>query len=291
MPSLPIEVEQYLAEKDFSSHTIRAVKSDLAKLVVWFEQANGERFDLKRITVRDVADFREHLQSVRRQSIATVNRALVSIRAFLGFLVKSGALPGGNPAESVKQLRRMVTVPRGLTVAQVRKVMREVELRHDLRSAAVLGLMLHAGLRVSEFVGLELGDAEINRRSGQVVIRRGKGNKQRIVPLSVEARRLLSAYLECRPPVDSEAVFVGERGPLTDDGVRAICNKYSAVSGFKFTPHVLRHTFAHRYLRQTNNDLVGLAQILGHENLNTTAIYTKRNQDDLQNSVDLMCYE
>lgn len=290
MTNLPSLVDDYLAANDFSRHTIKAIKCDLAKFIRWSELANEERFDLQRVTVRDVADFREHLARVRRQQVSTVNRALVSIRRFLAHLVRSGDLPG-NPAESVKELRRMPTVPQGLQPAQVRKIMREVELRGDIRGAAILGVMLFGGLRVSDVVGLQLGDLEIGPRSGRVVCRHGKGNKQRIVPLPIEARRAITDYLESRPPSDSQEVFIGERGPLTDDGVRAICSKYSAITGVRFTPHVLRHTFAHRFLEQTNNDLVALAQILGHESLNTTSIYAKRSQDDLQRCVDEMRYE
>ena len=121
--------------------------------------------------------------------------------------------------------------------------------------------------------------------------RHGKGNKQRIVPLSVEARRVLADYLECRPPTDVQAVFIGERGALTDDGVRAICSRYATISGVKFSPHTMRHTFAHRFLEATNNDIVALAQLLGHESLNTTSIYTKRSQDDLQRRMDDLRYE
>ncbi len=290
MTTLPSVVDDYLAAHDFSYHTVKAIKSDLAKFIRWFESANGERFDLQRVTVRDVADFREHLARVRRQQVSTVNRALVSIRRLLGHMAKSGDL-SCNPAESVKELRRMPTVPQGLQPSQVRKIMREVELRGDKRGTAILGLMLYGGLRVSDVVGLQLNDLEINPRSGRAICRHGKGNKQRIVPLPVEARRALTDYLECRPPSDSQAIFLGERGNLTDDGVRAVCLKYSAITGVKFTPHTLRHTFAHSFLAQTNNDLVALAQILGHESLNTTSIYAKRSQDDLQRCVDEMRYE
>ena len=185
----------------------------------------------------------------------------------------------------------MPTVPQGLQPAQVRKVMREVELREDRRAAAVLGLMLYSGPRVSDVVALELDDLTLAPRSGQAVCRHGKGNKQRTVPLPVEARRALADYLECRPPTDSQAVFLGERGRLTDDGIRALCSKYSAITGVKFTPHVLRHSFAHRFLETSSNDIVALAQILGHESLNTTSVYAKRSQDNLQQRINQLRYE
>ena len=73
-------------------------------------------------------------------------------------------------------------------------------------------------------------------------------------------------------------------------GIRNLCSKYAATCGFNFHPHLLRHSMAHRYLEDTGNDLVGLAQILGHESLNTTARYTKRSQDDLAVAADKLSY-
>ena len=133
MIELPECVDDFLAANDFSRMTVNAIRSDLRKFVAWFDSANNERFDPTRVTVRDVADFRDHLSRVRRQAVATTNRALVSIRRFLGHLVASGTL-SGNPAEKVKELRRMPITPKGLKPSEVRKILREIELRQDRKA-------------------------------------------------------------------------------------------------------------------------------------------------------------
>ncbi len=110
------------------------------------------------------------------------------------------------------------------------------------------------------------------------------------MPLPLLARRELQAYLETRPAVQSRFVFIGERGAMTDRGVRNLCSKYAAICGFHIHPHLLRHSMAHRHLEDTGNDLVGLAQILGHESVSRTARYTKRGQDDLAAAVGKVSY-
>jgi site-specific recombinase XerD len=141
---------------------------------------------------------------------------------------------------------------------------------------------------VSEVVALTIGDITVSERSGSATFRDAKGGKQRACPLPLPARRALQAWLDIRPPVATQQVFVGCRGALKEDGVRKLCEKYAAIIGKRFHPHTLRHSMAARYLADNANDLVGLSMLLGHESLNTTRRYSLKSAEALAEGAERM---
>jgi len=285
----PSLVGEYLDSHDFAENTREAIRNDLRKFASWFAEANRENFVVKRTTVRDVVDFRNHLHRDQKQAVSSINRCLVMIRRFLDHLVRTGYLQT-NPARQVKELRRQQLAPKGLARDAVRRLLKEVELRGDLRANAIFHLLLYTGARVSDLANLTIPDLMMTERSGTAAYRRGKGNKVRTVPIPLPARKALAAYLEARPPMTTDHVFIGERGGLTKAGIQSLCRKYSALIGERVFPHLFRHTFSKKFLEDNGNDIVSLAQILGHENIQTTARYSQRDQQQLNNAAENVNY-
>jgi len=215
----------FLIEQDISHHTHEALCLDIRKFAKWFTGANAELWDIDRITSRDVIDFREYLRQEKKQAVSTINRNLASVRKYFKWLIENDYIDV-NPTAAVKELKRQPLAPQGLTRHEVRKLLREVELRNDIRSKAIFSLVLYTGARLTDVCLLELSDITIMERSGTVIYRHGKGSKQRVVPLPLQARKALSDYLQSRPPIDSQRIFIGERGELNKRGIQALVTQY-----------------------------------------------------------------
>ena len=155
------------------------------------------------------------------------------------------------------------------------------------RDLALITLMLHAGLRVSEVANLKVGDVRISQRKGSVTVRGGKGNKFRQVPLNVHARKAIQAYLGEWPEMDGDHLFMGQGGePLRSSGIYYLVKRYAYDARLEeVTPHTLRHTFG-RNLVDVGVPLDRVAQLLGHESVDTTRIYTTPSEQDLQREVE-----
>ncbi len=279
--------EQYLRNRPegISTYTVRGYLADLRKFAEWFQLTNGEAMGPDNVTPVDVRDYKAHLQTVANYKPATINRRLSTLRAYFGWALEED-LVEESPVR-VRNVEEPQPAPRSLDEKTYHRLLREVHKHGNKRDGAIIQLLRHTGLRLGELCALTLVDVEMSQRRGKVIVRSGKGGKYREVPLNLDARRALEAYLEKeRPKVDDSHVFIGQRrNGLTDAAVQNVVKKYAYLAHLEgVSPHVLRHTFA-RSLLDKGVDLVTVQQLMGHKRLDSTARYTKPSKRDMEAAV------
>lgn len=273
-----------LIRRGLSASTQTAYLAILRAFIEWMIVEYDKPFEASEIVEHDVRMYRAYLIKLDR-SPSTINQHLAALAAFTGWASGAGLL-SADPCQGIAGVRSQIQPPKALDDSDLKKLRRSVHHGKNLMHVAVIELMVSSGLRVSEVVDLVLADIELGNKSGKVTVRHGKGNKYRVVPLNADARRALIAWILIRPAVTSQMVFVGERGTLTTGGVWWIVNQYAKRAGVECSPHVLRHTFATRLVRDLGIDLVTVSDMLGHDNINTTARYARSNEHDRQAAVD-----
>ncbi len=267
-----------------SDNTIRSYQTDLELFAAWYKETTGDDLWPDLVTSLDLSEYRQYMLTVKEYSPSTVNRKLAAIRAWLTWAQEAGLID--RLPVMPKAVPRQKLAPRSLSRNEVNALLRAVERGGSRRDQAIVAVLLYCGLRISELVNLRVQDVEINERSGKLTVR-GKGAKMREVPVRVEARRALAAYLEERKKNSKyDKLFLGQRGPLTVRGVSKMLEKYAYQARIEgLHPHSLRHTCA-KNLVDSGVSLDKVAAILGHESLDTTAIYTKASFEDLARAVE-----
>lgn len=295
-PSAPNWLADFLADlrtEDLSSATIRGYRYDLEQFLRWLVEAKGTPPRLEKLTAIDLITYRQFLINVKALKPATVNRRLEALRRLCRWASHQQRLKT-NIAQDLKPIRfARHRRPPGLTEAEVHALLRVAgESGHGLaaRNYALVQCMLQAGLRVGEVAALRLSDAVLRERAGLVRVRQGKGLKEREVPLNATARRALRWYLQERAPQHQEALFLTDRGaPMPTRTIQAVITQLgrrAKITRLRVSAHTLRHTFALHYLKQNPGKLVELADLLGHESLDTTAIYTRPSREDLAEDLE-----
>ncbi|MBI4563382.1 MAG: tyrosine recombinase XerC [Planctomycetes bacterium] len=266
---------RHLRAQGKSAHTIRAYEADLR---AFFEFLGGEGEPPEASAV-DMTALRRYLSHrvAANFSKASTARTLACLRSFYSFLERRGIVDR-NPARLVRNPKQERKLPNVLDEGEVRRFLESVvgDSFTRRRDRALLETIYSSGLRVSEAAGLDVpdvGDGEVLR------IRGGKGNKDRLAPLGAVARRAIQAYLEVRRRetlAEGKALFVNAKGHRLDvRSIRRIIGASAAAAGLakRVTPHTLRHSFA-THLLDRGADLRSVQELLGHENLVTTQIYT-----------------
>jgi integrase/recombinase XerC len=294
------DFKTYLTDHDRADLTIAGYLADVRLFARWFEQTNDETFTPQSVTPTDVREYRQNLLNVKRQKASTINRKLAALTTFMVWAREAGHIEhdplanvrfveeaprGPRYLDKKEQYALQRAIEKDLQIAQARYPKRWLLRRRD---ASLVLLLLHTGLRVSEAIGLRMGDVQMSERKGQLTVN-GKGTKQRTVPLNTEARQALQSWFEVRPEGASDQIWVNVAAEtetaMTARSVQRILNRYGRAAGIEsLTPHVLRHSFA-KNLVDNEVGLEKVAALLGHSNLNTTRIYVTPNEQDLEKAV------
>jgi integrase/recombinase XerD len=282
------DFETYLRlEKSLSENSIEAYTGDVLKLEAFFTEKGTETSPAD-VTYPDLKDFLVWLAS-DNQNTRTQSRILSGIRSFFRFLLIEEEIEE-NPASLIESPKIGLKLPEVLSVAEIEKLIGVIDLSkpEGHRNKAIIETLYGCGLRVSELVNLHLTD--IHRREGFVMVT-GKGNKQRLVPIGSKALKEIDNYMADRNrlPVisDRNILFLNRRGQkLTRAMIFAIIKDLAARADIrkKISPHTFRHSFA-THLIEGGADLRAVQEMLGHESILTTEIYTHIDRSFLRDTL------
>jgi len=259
-------------QKEYSSNTLKAYETDILQFLNFLKKGKIRSF--KEVEYRVFLDFISSLKSDERYTEKSIARKVASIKAFFKFLY-SRRLIKNNPALLLYTPKVPEKLPDFLSEEEVVKIIESPQGKswQVLRDRAILELLYSTGIRVGELVSLTLKDINFVDETIKV---KGKGKKERIVPVGTPAMKALIEYIEQKPYSRVDAVFLNKYGKtLTERSVERLVDKYSKKAGIgkKVTPHTFRHSFATHMLNR-GADLRTVQELLGHERITTTQIYT-----------------
>jgi len=288
-------------EQDLAADTVRNYLSDLRQFAAFCEaswaegEESGEPFAPTNVTTPAITLYRSHLKNALGLKPASINRHLVSIKRYFGWATDEG-LVVRDPARAVKLVPRVVPPPRHLSDKEEAALVAAVERYGTPRDRTLIVVALHTGLRAEELCGLKSSHVKVAKRSGHLKVW-GKRGKYREVPLNATAREALTEWMAklpegapCLFPSRKKGAENGEGGdrelrPITDRALGYVVAKYAALARVEdVSPHDLRHRFGYEMAKRV--PLHRLAQIMGHDSLDTTMVYVRGTQGDLQRAVE-----
>ena len=274
------------SDRNYSSKTVESYQRDIEKFYRFLLEEDIKADDVDLIVIRNFLS-KEFMSGVSRRSC---KRRLCALKHFYQYLVKTGQIET-NPFNYVKSPKMEKKYPHILYSNQVEELLKENRNRTDLlasRDQAILELLYYSGVRASELVNIKLSDINTRNRVCRIL---GKGNKERIVPFTDTCALTIDKYIkECRPKLAkhneqiSIYLFLNNRGEqLTTRGLEYILKNIEEKIGLNLGlhPHLLRHTFA-THLLENGADLRVIQELLGHESINTTQVYTHVTEEGMK---------
>ena len=268
----------HLENKNFSANTVKSYRADLQEFTDYLSKRKQNM--LEAFTSPVIRSFLASLPQDYARN--TVLRKIAALRSLAAFLLRQDKL-ARNPFKLLPAPKREKLLPKFLTLPETDRLINAAGNTHfAARDKALFELMYSSGLRRSEVTGLKIWDVDFFNGVVRVL---GKGNKERLVPVTDEALYAIKYYLSTRPnPQPQDALFLNAHGkPLTGDGL-AFIFKNTAIAAHlarKVTPHSLRHSFA-THLLNNGCDLRSLQEMLGHKTLAATQVYTHVSLDKLK---------
>ncbi len=300
-PALSVEGQQVLGQytdmlrqiEDLSAVTVRNYLSDLRQFMAWCECNWREEWDEAPFTPQAITPpllirYRTYLQTTLWLKPSSVNRAIMSLKRYFSWATKAQLIQQ-DPTSTVKFVPKEASAPRHLDDDEEGALIAAVNGTGTLRDRTIITLLLHTGLRARELCTLTRQQVHIGKRNGTLRII-GKRYKVRDVPLNATARSILSAYLEMLPK-ESTYLFPSEKTQeaLTERALGHLVAKYARLAHLvDVSPHDLRHRFGYRMAEVV--PLHRLAQIMGHDSLDTTMLYIRGTKQDLQHDVEKIAW-
>jgi site-specific recombinase XerD len=271
--------EYYLDLRTFFRYI--KLKRGLVPADIEFDQIKIDDVDLdliKTIDLTQVFEYMNFLATERKNGVATRSRKVSSLRSFFRYLTDKTGKLSKNPVQELETPKLKKALPKYLSLEQCLELLSKVDGKTRERDYCILTLFLNCGMRLSELVNLDLNDVHLSTQTMKIT---GKGNKERMVYLNDACVDALKKYLTVRPNdgvIDKQALFIsGQRKRISAKTVQYLVKKYLAeidLGGPGYSVHKLRHTAATLMYQYGHIDIRILKDILGHENLGTTEIYT-----------------
>lgn len=286
MDNYIIDFIRYLEyEKGYSNKTIINYEKDLELFNMFLKENKIEK--LNSITYDIIRKYLSILHE-KKYKTTSISRKISTLRSFFKYMVKKEYIKS-NPMSLISNPKKEKKLPNYLKYEEIEKILSCIDLskKEGVRNRLIIELMYSTGIRVSELVNIKLKDIKITDK--QIVIL-GKGNKERIVLFGKEAKNMLEKYLNAyredfKGDISNQYLLINQKGkPLSTNKIELIVKQVLKDSSLKLniSPHTLRHTFA-THLLDGGADLKTVQELLGHENLKTTAIYTHVSNERLKN--------